>query len=75
MRHRKVSKRRGGRVVDYGSLENCIAERLRGFESLPLRWKTSEGLHKGLQISLQKADNRCKIKALQRLFFVYSLIA
>ena len=24
-------------MVDYGSLENCWAERLRGFESLPLR--------------------------------------
>ena len=63
---------RDGRVVDCGGLENRWAERLRGFESLSLRWKVSEGLHKGLQFSLQKADNRCKIKVLQRFFFVYS---
>ena len=28
---------RDGRVVDYSSLENCRAERHRGFESLSLR--------------------------------------
>ena len=44
------------------------------FTNLSLRWKVSEGLHKGLQFSLQKADNRCKIKVLQRFFFVYSPI-
>ena len=66
--------RRDGRVVDYSGLENRRTERYRGFESLSLRWKVSEGLHKGLQFSLQKADNRCKIKVLQRFFFVYSPI-
>ena len=30
---------RDGRVVDYSSLENCRAERHRGFESLSLRNK------------------------------------
>ena len=30
---------RDGRVVDYSSLENCRAERHRGFESLSLRFE------------------------------------
>ena len=33
---------RGGRVVDCGGLENRWSERIRGFESLPLRWKEPE---------------------------------
>ena len=33
---------RDGRVVDYSSLENCRAERHRGFESLSLRQATLE---------------------------------
>ncbi|PDP68559.1 hypothetical protein CLI70_05270 [Prevotella intermedia] len=53
-----------------------VYDTIRRFKrkSLSLRWKVSEGLHKGLQFSLQKADNRCKIKVLQRFFFVYSPI-
>ena len=35
----RPSLRRDGRVVDYSSLENCRAERHRGFESLSLRNK------------------------------------
>ncbi len=38
--------------------------------SLSLRREAS----KGLQISLQNIDNRCKTKVLQRLFFVYTPI-
>ena len=40
-----------------------------------LRKQASKGLHKGCQFSLQKFANRCKIKVLQRFFFVYTSIA
>ena len=40
---------RGGRVVDYGSLENCWAERLRGFESLPLRKRKRKSASSSLE--------------------------
>lgn len=66
--------RRDGRVVDYSGLENRRTERYRGFESLSLRQKVSKGFHNPLQNSLQNIDNRCKIKVLQRFFFVYTPI-
>ena len=66
---------RDGRVVDYNGLENRRTERYRGFESLSLRQKVSKGFHNPIQNSLQNIDNRCKIKVLQRFFFVYTSIA
>ena len=65
--------RRDGRVVDYSGLENRRTERYRGFESLSLRQKVSKGFHNPIQNSLQNIDNRCKIKVLQRFFFVCPL--
>ena len=54
---------RGGRVVDYGSLENCWAERLRGFESLPLR-KQFEAQRKALGFFRARPSGACSCKDL-----------
>ena len=48
---------RGGRVVDCGSLENCWAATLRGFESLPLRRKKNQGLGQWLNRPYPQGDS------------------
>ena len=51
-------RRRVGRVVECGGLENRCAARYRGFESLTLRQRKNPSIRKGFVI-LTRALNAC----------------